>query len=219
MIDHPAVHRMVPRGQQTELVNASIRSVDVMTPPPLAQGSQMAFVATFLGRTLSYTHEVVELVAGEHLRMRTAQGPFPMETTYTWTSLAPGETRMTLRNARERQVASPHSQRRCSPHRCGGPFRRTWLRSNESSSGEHRQSGDRRRSDCRNSEARMAFWTAGQALPRVEPRSALKAPWFERSLQALTSRDTAEISAPWHHPAVPNDAIELSQPVPLPLAA
>jgi uncharacterized membrane protein len=78
---------------------ANIRSVDLKTPLPLAQGSQMAFVATFLGRTLSYTYEVVELVAGERLTMRTAEGPFPMVTTYKWTSLAPDETRMTLCNA------------------------------------------------------------------------------------------------------------------------
>ena len=76
----------------------NIRTVEVMTPPPLAVGSQMAFVASFLGRTLSYTYEVVEMVAGERLTMRTAQGPFPMETTYTWTSVGPGETRMTLCN-------------------------------------------------------------------------------------------------------------------------
>lgn len=78
---------------------ANIRSVNVKTPPPLAQGSQMAIVATFLGRTLSYTYEVVELVAGERLTMHTAEGPFPMVTTYMWTSLAPSETRMTLRSA------------------------------------------------------------------------------------------------------------------------
>ena len=76
----------------------NIRTVEVKTPPPLAQGSQIGFVATFLGRTLSYTYEVVELVAGERLTMRTAEGPFPMVTTYTWTSLAPDETRTTLRN-------------------------------------------------------------------------------------------------------------------------
>jgi hypothetical protein len=33
--------------------------------------------------------------------MRTAQGPFPMETTYTWRAEDPGHTRMTLRNRGE----------------------------------------------------------------------------------------------------------------------
>ena len=33
--------------------------------------------------------------------MRTAQGPFPMETTYTWTAVEPTSTRMTLRNRGE----------------------------------------------------------------------------------------------------------------------
>ena len=58
----------------------------------------MAFVARFLGRRLSYTYEIVEYVPGERLVMRTAQGPFPMETTYTWRSHGLDRTRMTLRN-------------------------------------------------------------------------------------------------------------------------
>ena len=45
-------------------------------------------------RTLS---EVVELVPGERLVMRTTDGPFPMETTYTWAPEGEG-TRMTLAN-------------------------------------------------------------------------------------------------------------------------
>src|ERR671919_23879 len=77
---------------------ANISSVEWQTPPPVAVGSRMDFVASFLGRRLAYTYEVSELVPGERLVMRTAQGLFPMETTYTWESLDPGTTRMTLRN-------------------------------------------------------------------------------------------------------------------------
>ena len=75
----------------------NIESVRWETPPPVQVGSRMDFVATFLGRRIEYTYEVVELVPGQRLVMRTAQGPFPMQTTYTWEP-ADGGTRMTLRN-------------------------------------------------------------------------------------------------------------------------
>ncbi len=77
---------------------ANIRSVEWATPPPVGVGSRLDFVATFLGRTLRYTYEVVELVVGERLVMRTAQGPFPMETTYAWRERGPRRTEMTMRN-------------------------------------------------------------------------------------------------------------------------
>lgn len=76
----------------------NIRSIEWLTPPPLAVGSRVSFVARFLGRTLAYTYEVVALEPGAHVVMRTAEGPFPMETTYTWRPLESGETHMTLRN-------------------------------------------------------------------------------------------------------------------------
>jgi len=77
---------------------SNIRSVDWQTPPPVQVGSRMDFVAQFLGRRLAYTYEVVELQPGSRLVMRTADGPFPMETTYTWEPAGPEATRMTLRN-------------------------------------------------------------------------------------------------------------------------
>ncbi|HEX8803921.1 MAG TPA: SRPBCC family protein [Acidimicrobiales bacterium] len=80
---------------------ANIESVEWETPPPARVGSRVTFVARFLGRRLRYTYELAELVAGERLVMRTAQGPFPMETTYTWAPAGPGSTRMTLRNRGE----------------------------------------------------------------------------------------------------------------------
>lgn len=79
----------------------NIKSVDWVTTPPAVLGSRVRFVAAFFGRRLEYTYEIVELAPGQRLVMRTEQGPFPMETTYTWEPAKSGGTRMTLRNRGE----------------------------------------------------------------------------------------------------------------------
>jgi uncharacterized protein YndB with AHSA1/START domain len=79
----------------------NIESVEWKSSKPLQVGSRMAFVARFLGRRMAYTYVVRDLVPGERLVMSTDEGPFPMETTYTWQDAPSGGTRMTLRNRGE----------------------------------------------------------------------------------------------------------------------
>lgn len=77
---------------------ANVRSVEWKTPRPMAVGSRIAFVAQFLGRRLVYIYEIVEHEPGERLVMRATEGPFPMETSYSWRDAGGGSTSMALRN-------------------------------------------------------------------------------------------------------------------------
>ena len=108
-IDAVAAYASDPSNAPEWYVN--IDSVEWETPPPASVGSRVKFVARFLGRRLVYTYEVVDLVPNERLVMRTAEGPFPMETTYTWSSAGDGSTQMTVRNRGEpagfSKVAAP----------------------------------------------------------------------------------------------------------------
>ena len=76
----------------------NIKSAEWQTPKPLGVGSKIAFTAHFLGKKLKYTYEIVEFIPKQNLIMKTAEGPFPMETSYAWESLGPGKTLMKLRN-------------------------------------------------------------------------------------------------------------------------
>ncbi len=77
---------------------ANIKYVEWRTEGPLQVGAQIAFKAQFLGRELAYIYEVVEMNLPAKFVMRTADGPFPMETTYEWQPIDENTTRMTLRN-------------------------------------------------------------------------------------------------------------------------
>ena len=76
----------------------NIKSVEWKSPKPLAIGSQVAFIAQFLGRKLEYTYAITEYIPGKKLVMRTADGPFEMQTTYLWEAINENTTRMTLIN-------------------------------------------------------------------------------------------------------------------------
>lgn len=76
----------------------NIKRVEWKSSPPLEVGSRIAFVARFLGREIAYTYEIRELVPGERLVMSTSEGPFAMETTYTFADISAGGTHVTLRN-------------------------------------------------------------------------------------------------------------------------
>lgn len=100
VIDRPVAEVAAYAGDPTNAPEwyANIQRIQWLTAPPVEVGSRMVFEARFLGRELAYTYEVVELQPESRLVMRTAEGPFPMETTYTWEPAGEGTTRMTLRN-------------------------------------------------------------------------------------------------------------------------
>ena len=71
----------------------NIKSAVWKTEKPLKIGSKVAFVAQFLGKTIAYTYEFTEIVPAKKIVMHTSEGPFPMETTYTWVSLGANQTK------------------------------------------------------------------------------------------------------------------------------
>jgi len=73
-----------------------VRSARLLTPGPVAVGSQVERVATFLGRRIHYINEVTELTA-DRLAMRSVRSPFPMQVTYGHRDAGGGTTEVSVR--------------------------------------------------------------------------------------------------------------------------
>ena len=62
----------------------------MLTDPPLALGSRVERVASFMGKRIQYILEVVEWEPGSRMGMHSIKGPFPMDVTYEFEE-APSE--------------------------------------------------------------------------------------------------------------------------------
>ncbi len=73
-----------------------IREAEMLTPPPVAEGTQVRRVARFLGRRIEYVLEIARLEPDTEVVMRSVKSPFPMNVTYGFAD-APGGTEVTIR--------------------------------------------------------------------------------------------------------------------------
>jgi carbon monoxide dehydrogenase subunit G len=73
-----------------------IRTARLLTPGPVAVGSQVERVATFLGRQIHYINEITELTT-DRLAMRSVRSPFPMQVTYEHRDDGADATRVAVR--------------------------------------------------------------------------------------------------------------------------
>lgn len=77
-----------------------IGEAELLGEPPLAEGSRVRRVASFLGRRIEYVNEVIRLEPGVLLEMRSVKSPFPMEISYRFDDAQDG-TRVRVRVAGE----------------------------------------------------------------------------------------------------------------------
>lgn len=73
-----------------------ISEAQLLGEPPVAKGSSVRRLASFMGRRIEYVLEVAELDPGARLAMRSVRSPFPMAVTYSFEP-ADGGTLMAIR--------------------------------------------------------------------------------------------------------------------------
>ena len=72
-----------------------VRSARLLTPAPVAVGSEVERVAKFLGRRVEYVNEIE--LTGDRLVMQSVRSPFPMRVTYGHRPAADGATEVSVR--------------------------------------------------------------------------------------------------------------------------
>lgn len=73
-----------------------IRRSELLGEPPLAEGSEVRRVASFLGRRIEYVLRIERMRPGEELAMRSVRAPFPMTVVYGFADDG-GGTRVSIR--------------------------------------------------------------------------------------------------------------------------
>ena len=68
-----------------------LREAQLLGDPPVAVGSRVRRVATFLGRRIEYVNEILALDE-RRLEMRSVEAPFPMDIAYRFEPAADGGT-------------------------------------------------------------------------------------------------------------------------------
>ncbi len=73
-----------------------ISDSELLGEPPIAVGSRVRRVASFLGKRIEYVNDVTRLEPGALLEMRSVKSPFPMTVTYAFEDEG-GGTRTSVR--------------------------------------------------------------------------------------------------------------------------
>jgi hypothetical protein len=71
--------------------------VELVTPPPLAEGSQVRRFGGFMGRPIVWLMRVEAFEPARHVGMHALESPFPMDVDYRLEALAGGRSRASIR--------------------------------------------------------------------------------------------------------------------------
>jgi len=89
-------HYVIDHGNDPAWIGGITES-ELLGEPPIAVGSRVRRVASFMGKRIEYVNEVTRLEPGTLLEMRSVKSPFPMVVTYEFDEEGDGTTRTSVR--------------------------------------------------------------------------------------------------------------------------